>query len=203
MSYTPNQYQETIISSVGTINNLVAFTDFIKFTGAGSLVLTGKDSTNTSGSPLILRNETGENMTLIHLSSSSSTHNQFYISDNLSSGQSVPLPNEISVLFYYSIQKGCWVMDNHNFFPLLIGKNNQVVLSVGDGTINYIDTVEIGIINVSITTTQTAAQLNTLYPNVPALFTVNCPNITGGGLAYVCYDAANKLWMSYPLTLVS
>lgn len=202
---TPNLFLETIVTTTGTINNLVAQTGFLRFTGSSSVVLTGKDSAlnqANQGITLAIRNETGSSLVISHLSASSSDANRFYIPGEVD----LTLADNGMCVFYYSNTLLLWVLSEtfgNGYSPQYVGQTNKVVTSVGDGTTNTLDTVEIQVVNTTISSAQTAAQLNTLYPNAVTLFTVVCPNITGGGIAYICYDGVNHLWCQYSITLTT
>lgn len=57
---------------------------------------------------------------------------------------------------------------------------------------------QLGVVNLSIISPQTNAQLNSLYPNSIPTFSVYCPNVSGGGLTYVYMGSG--LWSSELLT---
>jgi len=200
----PNQYIETIITSTGTINNLVAYTGFIRFTGSGSVVLTGKDSTPNQaeqGINLLIRNETGQALTIKHLSTSSDNANQFYILGEVD----LPIADKGTAEFYYSNTLQLWILTNafgNSFSPQYIDDANKVVTLVGDGTTKTQDVIEIEIVRDDITTDQTSADLNTLYPDAALLQKIFCPNLVNGGGFYTLIDAANKVWAFTNITSV-
>lgn len=76
--------------------------------------------------------------------------------------------------------------------------NRFTIVGFGSGGVNEIIQSD-NVINTKITQPQTNAQLNALYPNSVPSFIVFCPNIVGGGLAYVYLGSG--LWSSSMLTL--
>lgn len=192
---------ETIITTTGTLNNVAIATSFARFTGSSSVVLTGVDATGLKGKQLVIRNETGQPLTVKHNSTSSDAANRFYIAGEID----LPIADDGTAVFYYSDDLDLWLLSQvfgNSFSPQYIGDTGQVVTTVGDGTTTTTETVEIEAVRQDITEDQDSDDLNTLYPDAVLLQKVYCPNLTNGAGVYVLIDDINRVWAFYNITAV-
>src|SRR5690606_18658028 len=104
-SYVDGVSRETVIPTLGTLNNLDIPTGFARFTGQGQVILTGVIIGDLEGKDLTIRNETGQELTIIHNSPSSDANNTFWIN---AAGSNLPLGDNSAARFKYSKSDQRW-----------------------------------------------------------------------------------------------
>ncbi|MGH2642302.1 MAG: hypothetical protein ACRDE2_00010 [Chitinophagaceae bacterium] len=94
----------------------------------------------------------------------------------------------------------------NGLIPFLYADGNVYLIDVSGNVQPLSDFVAGGtvllITNDSITTYQTSADLNALYPSVKLGQMIACPNTVNGAQIYVLYDAVNGNWGAFNLQLV-
>ena len=185
---------ETITADIGTLNNVDIPTGFARFTGAGQVILTGVVIGELEGKNLTIRNETGQEMAIIHNSPSSSPENTFWINVQ---GADLPLGNNNAARFQYSFSEKKWQLVEvwgNGYSPHMIGDGERNVVANSDGTTEAREVFVFEINRDDITTFPDAAFLNTEYPGALEGFRVYCKNIIGGGAVFRMHDQVSGVW---------
>lgn len=187
---------EQVVTTIGTINNLGITSNLIRFTGT-SVVLTGIATQTTRAKTLMLLNTSGVDINIQHLSNASSSANQIFIPGvGITAGNNVTLGNNSAVKLDYA--DGKWRVTNwfgDGFHPNLIGTGTRVIEVLPNGKEQATASFDYEIYRPDITTAQTDAQLNVLYPGALLGTKVYAWNITPNGILYSKVDEVANTWV--------
>lgn len=193
-------FNEQVISTAGVINNLAITSNLLRFTGTG-VVLTGIATQTARAKTIVLINNTGVDINLQHLSSSSTANNQLFIlGQGLTAGSNVTLGNNSAVTFVYSNSKWRitdWFGDGYH--PNLVGTGTRVIEVLPSGKEQATESFDYEYFRTDLTAAQSDADLNTLYPGAFRGTSVICKNITGGGRIYKKDDDVLNTWVRIAL----
>lgn len=196
-----SSFDQQTDSTAGIKNNFSVTKRLVRFT-VGGVVLTGINLQVGQARDIVIMNDTGQDLNLQHLSTSSSAANRINITGiGLTAGTNVPLSTGCSVRLNYVNNQ--WRTTNwfgDGYHPNLRGGAGQRVIEVSpNGKETATDTMEFEYFHPEIVVEQNDTALNTLHPGVSRGTWVYCDNIVGGGIAYKKVDDATNKWIGLPM----
>lgn len=197
IAYAHSQAEKiTVVTTGGAKNNQEPTTDFIKFTNKVTPTILSGIGIGRDGQEITIWNDTLQSISLLHDSSSAIAARRLHNLGEID----IELP--VGAKAVYRFGTSIWTMIGvfgAGFDPTLVGPNTRAVSVTNEGVFQDEEIMEMKDWNLGITSNQSNAQLNTLYPEAKQGFIVVCKN---NGREYELEDENQGLWIFRTINIV-